>query len=298
VGHRKRSSRRRRGSRRTPGHHRLTAEYALENPLSGGELALAFLTGGIGWAATDFLARFLSTTAGTTGQAASAVTTTNSANIAVSNDVVTDAFPSMGNIAAQVGMTAVPGIAAYFVHSPMGRASLQGLMLGAGMHLFGDLFKGLMAKALHDNNLGKRLYLAEIMAQDIANNTIQSPPGGTLSGVGAVPNGQRLRSNAFGRGFGQLPSTSGNVQPMPPTPIPTQGSFSSQTPPIPQGGGCGGCGDGNTEQSIASSLNNAFPQPSPGVVAQQLANTVGATRGEGCMGGIPTMRVMDLFPAD
>src|SRR5271166_2275583 len=170
----------RRGTRRTPLSHRLPPaseffenprygmvpygqngmhgmhgdeEYALENPLSGGELALAFVTGGIGFAVTDLLDRYLAT---------SATPPANLPNIAA-----IDSAPGITRILAQAGMTALPFIGAYFVKQPMGRAALQGFGLGAGIHLVGQLIKSyVMAKALANNATGQRLYAEAIAANE------------------------------------------------------------------------------------------------------------------------------------
>ncbi len=129
-------------------------EYALENPLSGGELALAFVTGGIGFAVTDLLDRYIATAA-------------TPAAGTVPNIVAIDAAPGITRILAQAGLTALPFIGAYFVKKPMGRAALQGFGLGAGIHLVGQLIKSyVMAKALANNATGQRLYAEAIAANE------------------------------------------------------------------------------------------------------------------------------------
>jgi|SRR5271166_464362 len=185
----------RRGTRRTPLSHRLPPaseffenprygmvpygqngmhgmhgdeEYALENPLSGGELALAFVTGGIGFAVTDLLDRYLAT---------SATPPANLPNIAA-----IDSAPGITRILAQAGMTALPFIGAYFVKQPMGRAALQGFGLGAGIHLVGQLIKSyVMAKALANNATGQRLY-----AEAIAANQVATAAAGGTGATGAT----------------------------------------------------------------------------------------------------------------
>ncbi len=101
----------------------------LENPLSGGEIALAALTGTIGYALTDMLDRYLaiqqysSTANGVTIQPSAAPRT----------------VPGITRILAQAAAAAVPLAAAHFVNEPMGKAALQGAGLGALFHLGGQL---------------------------------------------------------------------------------------------------------------------------------------------------------------
>jgi len=141
---------------------------ALENPLSGGELALAFVTGGIGYALTDLLDRYLATSA--------------TPPAGMPNAVAVMTAPGLTRILAQAGFTALPFIGAYFVKQPMGRAALQGLGLGAGIHLVGQLIKSyVMAKALKSNDTGKRLY-----GDAIAANMLSAAAAGATGATGAT----------------------------------------------------------------------------------------------------------------
>lgn len=152
---------------------------AMENPLSGGELALGLVTGGLGYVLTDVLDRFMATKKDDPNNAALILST-----------------PSVGRMAAQAGLTALPFAAAYFVKQPMGRAALQGFGLGAGIHLVGQLVRTfVLGKMLKDKDYGKQLYPDVIVAEA---TTAQIPPASTVPsgtvtglpfGVGTTPRG-------------------------------------------------------------------------------------------------------------
>jgi hypothetical protein len=197
---RRKSSRRR--SRRTPTSHRLpphmpeaqpgyfgsSGEYTLENPLSAGELAFVVGTAGLGWIAADFLGRYLSTTAVTTPGGATA----NQVNgipigALAANDVVTLIMPGWKNMLGQAVLTVGAGVGAKYAHSPMVKASLQGAMIGVGLHLFADIARPLLANILKNTALGQRLYLAEIEAREAgaltAASTTFTAPSATQQGA-------------------------------------------------------------------------------------------------------------------
>ena len=106
--------------------------YTLENPLSGGELALAALTGAVGFVVGDFLDRYLAVR-----QYSPATTTTGTTPL--TPNVAVSTAPSMMRILAQAALAAAPLAGAYFVHRPMGKAALQGLGLGVLFRLGGQL---------------------------------------------------------------------------------------------------------------------------------------------------------------
>lgn len=237
VGGSRRSSKRRSGGKRkssrgkarrsprryhsiTPPSHQLTAgEYALSNPLSGGELTLVAITGVLGYGLADFIGRWVETTA-TGATAPVAVGTLGSATAppgaTYANDVATLGFPSFQASAAQFAVALIPGIAQGFIESPMARAAAQGVMLGAGLSWLGTLLKGGMAYLLSNTVTGQQLYLAEIEAQT-AQGTITPAAGSTslpntAAGVSRLPAG-------MGRGpYGRIPvgrpqTRTGNAQP-------------------------------------------------------------------------------------
>jgi len=159
-------------------------DMGLSNPLSGGELALAFVTGGIGFALTDLLDRYLATSA--------------TPPAGMPNAVAVMTAPGLTRILAQAGFAALPFIGAYFVKQPMGRAALQGLGLGAGIHLVGQLIKSyVMAKALKDNDTGKRLY-----GDAIAANMLTAAAAGATGATGATGGATGATGGVHGLPFG------------------------------------------------------------------------------------------------
>ena len=177
--------------------------------MSRGELALAFLSGGLGFAIADFADRYLATydpsatTAAPTnkftipaGSTTQAGTLANTLNIA--------SPPSLLRIGVGIGITAVPAIGAYLVKNSMGRAALQGMMLGAGIKLFSTLWNAyvmgnLLKPAASDPktlqaSLGARLYPAEVTA---AQNLAASPVPYTAPNPGLnAPPAQRPAASA------------------------------------------------------------------------------------------------------
>lgn len=183
------------------------AEYPLSNPLSAGEMTLLGFTGLLGYGAADLLGRFLQTGP----VAAGATQNTRPAGQPAPNDVVTMAMPNLKSIGGQAGLVVLSGGAAYFIHAPLGRAAVQGIALGSALHLFGDLFKSLMAKVLGTTNIGNRLYLAEIEAQTQVNTGKAQLASGAISGApkqlrdpGPVA---RIHAIPQGRGVGAPPVT-------------------------------------------------------------------------------------------
>lgn len=190
---------------------------AFENPLSGGELALAFVTGGVGYALTDVLDRYLATSDKTD---------------AATNAIVINSAPSLMRMAAQAGLAAAPFAGAYFVHQPMARAALQGFGLGAGFHLVGQVLKTfvfgkLLKKEDDPKAIGHRLYPdlpaesvqeAAAKAQEAANKaaagTVAGPPQvgvGAPHGLGAYvrSGGYMLPAGRVYQGFPGVNATNG-----------------------------------------------------------------------------------------
>ncbi len=145
-------------------------EYALENPLSGGELALAFVAGSVGYLLSDVLDRYLATSSEAAQQAK------------ISNADAVNTPPGIMRVLAQAGVAALPLIGAYFVRSPMARASLQGAGLGSLFHLGGQLFKSYMIpKLLPNNATAQRLYGEAIAGAAKKDAVVQA--GGTVRGL-------------------------------------------------------------------------------------------------------------------
>jgi hypothetical protein len=147
-------------------------EHPLSNPLSGGEMALALVTGAAGYVLTDVLDRFLATNAATPLTGTSAIS-------------AIAATPNVTRIAAQVAMVAVPMAGAYFVQHPMGRAALQGMALGAGFHLAGQLINTLvMGQLLAPGNttIANQLYPDVVAAAGSSTGSGSTGSGSTGSG--------------------------------------------------------------------------------------------------------------------
>ena len=156
--------------------------------MSGGELALAFISGGIGFAVADFLDRYLATYDPSAYQTAGSTLPTGiftGGNGTQANTLNIASPPSMIRIGAGAGITAAFFVGAHFVKGGMGRAALQGAGLGAGIKLFSMLWNayviGNLLKPAAGVNptttsvLGLRLYPAEFTAQA---NLAASPVGG------------------------------------------------------------------------------------------------------------------------
>jgi hypothetical protein len=158
-------------------------EYALENPLSGGELALAVGTAALGYFVADFLDRYMAVK----GQA----------NQVDANTAIT-AAPSLGRMGAQAALAALPFFGQRFVHQPMAKAALQGAGLGVGIHLVGQLFKSWVIGKFMATNATMQTYFPDtIGAQAIVEQraTANNPVPGTMAGgLGAPPSHQYPRT--------------------------------------------------------------------------------------------------------
>lgn len=162
--------------------------YALENPLSGGELLLAGVTATLGFAITDIMDRWLAVKELNQG-------TAKAPGVPLSTAQAVMAKPGIYRILAQAGAAALPFTAAYWVKEPMGRAALQGAGLGALVHLGSQLMthfviekfvSGAGAVALGATPTMKQKlasYYAGEMAADNAADLFNTGTAGTLSGV-------------------------------------------------------------------------------------------------------------------
>jgi hypothetical protein len=166
--------------------------------MSGGELALAVISGGLGFVVADFIDRYMATYNPSTTTTAPANmfyggtgTEANTLNLAMP--------PSITRIGIGAGVTLVLGLGAHVVKNGMGKAALQGATIGAAISLFRLVWnsyvmgKVLMPKATDQATLqasmGARLYPAEITAaQNLANSpqTLASPSG-LQPGLAAPP---------------------------------------------------------------------------------------------------------------
>ena len=202
--------------------------------MSGGQLAVAFIAGGVGFAMVDFLDRYLATynpstttTAPTDRFSGGTGTEANTLNIAMP--------PSMIRLGAGVGVTLVLGLGAYAVRrNDMALAALQGATVGAGIKVFSMIWNAwvmpkLLKPAATDTatlqaSLGARLYPAEITAQQNLANSPQTitSPSGLQPGLAAPPSAASMAdvgpfASAPANGGGTI-APAAPVAPAPPQP--------------------------------------------------------------------------------
>lgn len=168
--------------------------------MRGGELALAFIAGGLGFAAADFLDRYLATyDPSATGElpkdkfTGGNGTMANTLNVASFDITSTTGLIRLG---AGIAASAAPLVVAYFVKNDMGKAALHGAGIGAGIKVFSTLWNsyvmgGLLKPAAGDDikkSLGARLYPAEITAsQNLANTPKPTYAAPFASNLAAPP---------------------------------------------------------------------------------------------------------------
>jgi hypothetical protein len=176
-------------------------EYTLSNPLSGGELVILSITGGIGYGIADFVGRYLDTTPVASGAAANSTPT----GASVPNDVAVIGWPSWQSMLAKFAIAAVPGIASAFVDSPFGRASLQGMMLGSGFSLLGDVWRNAMASIIGTSAIGQQTYLAEYEAQQAQSGAAagSSPAATPTTAPATAPTAPAVGMSGLPQGVGQ-----------------------------------------------------------------------------------------------
>lgn len=210
------SPRRRRGGRR----HR---RGALENPLSGMELAVGALTGVIGYTAADVVDRFLAT------RADADLVKKVQMPLAEAAPIYLDWY----RLGAGVAMAAVPLVGAHFVRNATARSALQFFGFGAAFSVLGKAVGAVAAHVLKDNDYGKRLYGAEIAAADFV-GTSGLPTHG-VSGLPMWVEGLGACCRGSGGVTVQQPTTLPPVQLQPPVeaPPPPPVSRTSRVPGIP-----------------------------------------------------------------
>ena len=169
--------------------------------MGAGALALMIGSGGIGFVLADGLDRMLATyNPSGTERPTDKFTSDGSGTLA--NTLNVAAMPNWKRLAAGVGVTAVPAVGAMFVKNPYGRASLEGLAVGAGISTFKMLWNNVLMPMLIGKDTSTpalqksyiaRLYPAEVAAhinQKASQTAVSSAGSGALSeqpstGVGA-----------------------------------------------------------------------------------------------------------------
>jgi hypothetical protein len=149
---RRRSSRRRRhyarefageARRRRGRRHSRRYRGALENPLSGMELAITILTGSVGYMAAEIADRYMAIRKGAPGGGKGMPL-----SLAV-NDGKAPQLPMYKDwprLLVAVGITGAPLVASAFIKSPTWRSALQTMGIGAGLRTVGNILVGAAAQ--------------------------------------------------------------------------------------------------------------------------------------------------------
>jgi len=202
-GHMSHESPRKRRRNRAITHHRSHRRIsrrrggAMENPLTGMELAVGAVTGVVGFIAADALDRVLATHA--LGASASGATGSDGKPLYGDTPMTTGAYAGLYNATAVLapmdwqrwlagaGITVTPFVVAAFIKSPVGRSSLQFFGFGAGVRILGKAVTDLMAKFFGRTSWGARMYDGEARAAALKNggDTSLYP----TSGLGSLPTG-------------------------------------------------------------------------------------------------------------
>lgn len=140
--------------------------------MSGGELALGVLFGGLGFAVADGLDRFLATYNPTaTDRPKDKFTSDGTGTLANTLNIANR--PGLIRLGAGVTVAAVPAISSMYIRNASLRSSLQGMSIGAGVSLFKSIWNNflmpmLIGKDTSPTTLQKsyiaRLYPAEVAA--------------------------------------------------------------------------------------------------------------------------------------
>jgi hypothetical protein len=184
------SARRRRPSRR---HGRRRMRSVMHASRGGGlqiaEMAMALVSGGLGFVLADGLDRFLATyNPSATGARPTDKFTSDGAGT-LANTLNVASQPSMIRIGAGIGATALPAIGAMYARNPYVRASFEGMTVGAGVSLFKTLWNNLLMPMLtpKDTSPGslQKSYIARLYPTEVAahiNHTAMAVGPGVLSG--------------------------------------------------------------------------------------------------------------------
>jgi hypothetical protein len=232
-------------------------EYAMENPLSGGELALAVATAAAGYIGADYLDRWLAyKELGPSGSALS----TSPVGAAMTPGMAALSKPGMWRVLAQAGFAAVPLGLTYYVRQPMGRAALQGFGIGAAVHGLSQIFihyvvvpmlGGVTAPATGATptmtQTMNAYYTPEIVADNVETQAMTGTMG-TLIALGVANGSAQGTLNGFHRGLGATDGLRAHRVPRALAASPAKAGVGGC------GGGCGGgtaptdgggCGDGS-----------------------------------------------------
>lgn len=163
------------------------------------ELAISLVSGGFGFVVADGLDRFLATyNPSAEGELPKDKFTSDGAGT-LANTLNVASPPGIARVAAGIGMTALPAVAAMYSKGPYMRRSLEGVAIGSGASLFKMLWNNVVMPMLKPKDTSAaamrksyiaRLYPAEVSAainREAKQTAVSSGGGaGALSGAGDV----------------------------------------------------------------------------------------------------------------
>jgi len=179
---------------------------ALDNPISMGETWTILGVAGAGWIVTDMVSRYLESYAvGTAAPSGAVFVDGTKTASSVSNAAGILGMPSWTNILVQTGIAVVGlGAGGYLGRrgdGGYGVAALNGLGIGAGLHLIGQLASAFLARLAGSKTSAQgttpagllaRLYAPEIAVQNaqytaLAAQAALTPPGTVVPGFAGLP---------------------------------------------------------------------------------------------------------------
>ncbi len=177
--------------------HRRSRKYRMSASRGGGSgmglggVAVAVLSGGIGFVLADGIDRLLATynPSATTPLPTDKFTSSGAGTLA--NTLNVAATPNWKRLAAGTALTAVPAVSAMYVKNKMVRGSLEGLAVGAGINLFKTLWSNLLMPLLTPKDTStaslQKSYIARLYPAEVAAhiNAKQTPPIQQVSSAGS-----------------------------------------------------------------------------------------------------------------
>lgn len=164
--------------------------------MSGGELALGVLFGGVGFAAADAIDRFLATYNPSAAEKPKDKFTSDGTGT-LANTLNIANRPGLVRLGAGIGVTAAPAIGSMYIRHAGLRSSLQGMSIGAGVSLFKSIWNNFLMPMLVGKDTSPttlqgsyiaRLYPSEVAASinmkaiDAAKKAGQTPAMNVSSG--------------------------------------------------------------------------------------------------------------------
>jgi hypothetical protein len=219
--------------------------FALENPLTGGELVIIGITGVVGATAGNLVDRLLATHALNTASGQGGATDSPDATKdQVYNFQAVAAPMDWKRWAAGIGGAAVPLAIGAYVKSPGWRSTWQGLGIGWGLNTLITGATNLMTMIFGKSAFGQRVYANEISAANAA-------------------------KNAKAQGASALPAVPviGLAAPAPTAPAPQTAPCAKCTRQVAVGMGCPCQSQGARPGAVTAQPAPALPAPAPGLAA-------------------------------